>query len=174
MDSKALTDARLDELLQMCKPQFPSATAAVRAYNALPELAEEVKRSRARIEAAPHDPNCPALLKMCANCDYGCPADCTNPETCCLNQNLEALTCSCWKSESNPAPITEPRVAEYWLIFFEEDGKEPELFLTEDAARKRFADLRVSWNCHLFRNVQTCSPALRVADTKGNYIHDFP
>lgn len=43
-----------------------------------------------------------------------------------------------------------------WLIFFEDADQPPEIFSGEgakEAARRRFADVRQAWSCHLFRRV---------------------
>ncbi len=142
MDSKALTDAEIDRLLAMERKATPGEwtaddqefsddgdynepsvwaegdgsaanprrhVAMVRiglreseynghfiagTRNSIRSLAEEVKRSRARIEAAPHDVGCPHRT---------------------WNRAMRATPespCNCWKSESNPATITAPRVAD--------------------------------------------------------------
>ena len=38
----------------------------------------------------------------------------------------------------------------YWLIFFEDAEKHPEVFTDERAAQTRFVDVSENWNCHLF------------------------
>lgn len=38
----------------------------------------------------------------------------------------------------------------YWLIWFEDQDRKPEIFDDEQAAKERFMRLSVSWNCHLF------------------------
>ncbi len=120
MDSKALTDAEIDRILELeakatpgpwreggsgnprvygpdkCGPEVSGLVASFARYqdrpfiaaarNSIRSLAEEVQRSRARIEAAPHESGCGRLY---------------NSDT---SMKFTQLPCDCWKSESNPAP----------------------------------------------------------------------
>ncbi len=91
MDSKALTDARLDELIALAARDPHPPTDWMRDTDA---ALRELKRSRARIEAAPHASGCIhwRWVSASTNGDGG-----------------DGPHCNCWKSESNPEPITAPR-----------------------------------------------------------------
>lgn len=41
----------------------------------------------------------------------------------------------------------------YWLIYFEESGLPDELYEIEEAARARYENAVVGYNCHLFKLV---------------------
>lgn len=42
---------------------------------------------------------------------------------------------------------------DYWLIYFEDAGRKPEIFTDEQAARNRYEAISVAWNAHLFKRV---------------------
>ncbi len=48
-----------------------------------------------------------------------------------------------------------------WVILFEDAERRPEVFDYEAPARKRFADLQMSWNCHLFADERQIEAARR-------------
>lgn len=41
----------------------------------------------------------------------------------------------------------------YWVIFYEEVSRSPDIFDNEDAARRWFGEVSEAWNCTLFRSV---------------------
>lgn len=58
----------------------------------------------------------------------------------------------------------------YWLIFFDDHDRRPEVFTDEAAARKRFADISANWNAMLFSSAESnCrdNPALRQSEPKA-------
>jgi hypothetical protein len=38
----------------------------------------------------------------------------------------------------------------YWLIYYEDNQRSPEIFTSEDAAIARFEIAKLAWSCHLF------------------------
>lgn len=63
-----------------------------------------------------------------------------------------------------------------WLIFFEDQGMRPECYSgtgAEEAARRRFHVLSMSWSCHLFKRVEPIRYRVSVLDSDGpNYSKD--
>jgi hypothetical protein len=64
---------------------------------------------------------------------------------------------------ATPAPVpaqgTPPAQPTHWLLFFEESGKEPWLYTDELSARRAYADAKITWNCHLFQQVESSPTA---------------
>ena len=54
------------------------------------------------------------------------------------------------------AAMREPSDEEVWLIWYEDQDRKPELFSgcgATEAAKRRYEQLSITWNCHLFRKV---------------------
>ena len=49
--------------------------------------------------------------------------------------------------------MKEPEIN--WIIVFEDNDVDHEVFDDEQSAIARFKELGVSWNCHLFRRVES-------------------
>lgn len=50
------------------------------------------------------------------------------------------------------APPAQPH---FWLIYFEDADRAPEIYTDEAVARARFADASVSFNCTLFGEIES-------------------
>lgn len=41
----------------------------------------------------------------------------------------------------------------YWLIYFEDADRKPEVFTDKDCAVERYREISLSWNAHLFERI---------------------
>lgn len=60
-----------------------------------------------------------------------------------------------------------------WLIFFEDAGMKPEIFMGEGAgkvARQRYEELLVNWNCSLFFSEVVVNEILAVGIEAGRSL----
>lgn len=50
---------------------------------------------------------------------------------------------------------------EYWLIYFEDADRPPEVFTDRAVATERYKQLSQNWTCHLFGNAEALAAARR-------------
>lgn len=67
----------------------------------------------------------------------------------------------CYQAMLAAAPATEQEndqpSEKWWMIYFDDADRRPEIFTDEGCARKRYEQISVSWNAHLFKRVHSNS-----------------
>ena len=56
-----------------------------------------------------------------------------------------------------PAPTGSKTENDWWMIYFDDQDRRPEIFTEEAAARYRYKEISASWNAHLFKRVDSNS-----------------